>query len=118
MIIPADELQLATERLSASRTGFASRPTLPDPTCERLGAIGGFGLLIEDHCVRLSVYLFKEWGQGQHQADALAASMATSEQESIVAVNGSLLFLGTAPRGDDTAHFALNDLCSAFAGQE
>jgi hypothetical protein len=115
---PRDALARAAERLSVARTGIASHPVAPDPPWAHLGAVGGFGLKAERHDVQLNVYLFNAWGEGQQHAAALRASAETVEREAIVGVSGPLLFLGAAPRGDQDAHFALNDLCSALSGQE
>jgi hypothetical protein len=115
---PRAALEAAATVLSAERTAIRVRFCAPQPPSDEISAAGGFGLTTDGHDVRVSVYAFSHWGEGQeHAVDAEAAASAT-ERIAVVAVNGPLLFVGTAPSGDLPALFVLNDLCSAFAGRE
>lgn len=112
------QLDLAWALLSPSRVGVTLERTAPDPVIEQLGALAGFGAVAGGYDIRISVYLLDAWGRGHDHIEALEARAMASGRQVRAAVNGELLFVGTAPQGDDTARFVLNDLCSAFAGRE
>jgi hypothetical protein len=114
------EAGLTTARalLSADRVGVTLDPVPPDPSLEQLGALAGFGAVVAGHDVRVNVYVLDAWGRGHDHVEALKARAEANGRRLCAAVNGELLFVGTAAEGDESARFVLNDLCSAFAGWE
>lgn len=110
-------LSMVWALLAPERTGVTLEEAPPDPAPEAIGALAGVGAVAPSCGVRLSAYVFDRWGGGQEQVEAIQAR--TDEQGPITrcALNGPLLLLGTADRGDP-AEWVLNDLCSAFAGWE
>lgn len=112
----------AHARLSTARallSGAALQDADPDPPLADLGAIAGFGAVVANSDVRLSVYVLDAWGAGATVADELRSRAQPGRRLTRVAVNGDLLLIATASAdGDATERFLLNDLCSAFAGQE
>ena len=113
-----DDLKRAREQLGTEQTGIACCSVLPDPLPGQVGAVDGFGLQADGHDVRVSVYLYPHWGDGQEHARPLQAAAERSGRYAIVGVNGRMLFLGTAGRDDIESEIVVNDLCSVFSGQE
>ncbi len=121
MSTPDAEARLRTARalLSGALTGAALRDVDPDPPLADLGAEAGFGAVVVDSDLRLSVYVLDAWGAGAAVADGLRSRAESVQRLARVAVNGDLLFVGTVSAdGDATERFLLNDLCSAFSGRE
>lgn len=115
---PQAALDLARALLSPDRVGVTFEETPPDPAIEQLGALAGFGAAADDYDIRVSVYVLDGWGRGRDHIEMLTARAEAHGRQASTAVNGQLLFVGTAPRDDEGARFLLNDLCSAFAGRE
>jgi hypothetical protein len=111
-------LERARAQLAPERTGVAAAPARPDPPCEELGAVAGFGLVTVERGIRVSVYLFEHWGGGQQLVGATKAAAEAVGDEAVIGVSGPLLFLGVHAGGDEDAHYLVNDLCSAFSGHE
>ena len=88
-----------------------------DPPPGDIGALSGFGAAAPDHDLRLSAYVFDQWGGGHEQSEALVARAGAGGQLARAVVNGRLLLLATAGPADPHG-FVLNDVCSAFAGRE
>jgi hypothetical protein len=120
--VSADEseadLETARALLSRDRHGVNLEPAAPDPPLELLGALAGFGAVAVGHDVRLSVYVLDTWGRGHDHRKLLETRAKEAGRRVCIAVNGVLLFVGTAASDDGDSRFILNDLCSAFAGRE
>ena len=91
-----DDLKRVREQLGAALTGIVCSSVHPDPLPAQVGALDGFGLQADGRDVRVSVYLYPQWGDGQEQAGPLLAAAERSGRYAIVGVNGRMLFLGTA----------------------
>lgn len=112
-------LRTARSLLSPERVGVTLVEVAPDPPLEELGARAGFGAVVADHDVRLSVYVLDAWGRGHDHTEALVARAEADHRHPAMVVNGELLLFGTIPAGGAPGEqFLLNDLCSAFAGRE
>jgi hypothetical protein len=111
-----DDLKRVRDQLG--REGIACGSVPPDPLPGQIGALDGFGLQADGRDVRVSVYLYPQWGDGQEHARPLLAAAEQSGRYAIVGVNGRMLFLGTARRDDIESEIVVNDLCSVFSGQE
>jgi len=112
------ERQRALDLLSPANTGVTLEPTAPRVPPDRMGALDGFGLASRDPDVRVSVFIFAEWGAGAPRAASLQNLAEAEDREADTAINGALLFLGTINKDDLPARFLLNDLLSAFSGRE
>ena len=112
------DLETARALLSPDSTGVDLEEVAPDPPVGEVGALAGFGAVAVGHDVRLAVYVLDTWGRGHEHRAALEARAQRAGRRVCIAVNGVLLFVGTAPMDDGAARFILNDLCSAFAGRE
>jgi hypothetical protein len=112
------ERQRALDLLAPAYTGVDVDPTDPDPAPEQLGALAGFGRRAPDSGVRLSVYVFEEWGQGEAHARAMEATPRTDGSTVRATVNGALLLVGVAREDNPEAPAVLARLVSAFAGWE
>ena len=113
----ARSIELARALLAPDHTGIALREAAPDPAPGDVGARGGFGAVVPDCDVRLSVYAFDEWGGGQKYALAVQSRPDESGRMTRAVMNGSLLLIATGAR-QDPSEYVLNDICSAFAGAE
>jgi hypothetical protein len=113
---PQARLQAARARLSGELSGSALQDAPPDPPLAELAAVDGFGGLVVDSDVRLSVYLLGGWGAGHAHADGLRARAEAGGRLARTAVNGDLLLVVTVAADGD--QYLLNDLCAAFAGRE
>lgn len=118
----ADWIRAERERalglLSPANTGVTLESTAPRVPPGRIGARDGFGLASPDPDVRVSVYVFAEWGAGAEHAVPLQNLVEAEGYETDTAINGALLFLGIIHQDDLPARFLLNDLLSAFSGRE
>jgi len=103
--------------LARELDGAALLDVAADPAPAELGAVDGFGAVVPDSDLRLSVYVFDSWGAGNAHTDAMTSRAEADHRLARVAVNGDLLFVGTVS-ADSAVRFLLNDLCSAFAGRE
>jgi len=113
------KLLAARALLTRELKGAAVQDVAPDPPLAALGAVDGFGAVVADSDLRLSVYVFDAWGAGAAHVDGLRTRAESDNRVARVAVNGELLFVGTlSDDGEATEDFLLNDLCSAFAGRE
>ena len=94
MSTPDAEARLRTARalLSGALTGAALRDVDPDPPLADLGAEAGFGAVVVDSDLRLSVYVLDAWGAGAAVADGLRSRAESVQRLARVAVNGDLLF--------------------------
>lgn len=112
-------LRTARALLAPERVGVTLEDAPPDPPLGELGALAGFGAVVAGHDIHLSVYVLDAWGRGHDHAEALEARAGTNGRTALVAVNGQLLLVATAPAVTGAeARFLLNDLVSAFAGRE
>src|SRR3954449_1834858 len=100
---PQARLQAARARLSGELSGATMQDLPPDPPLADLGAVDGFGLVIAESDLHLSVYLLGGWGDGHAYADGVRARAEAGGRLARTAVNGNLLFVGTAPADGDPA---------------
>jgi hypothetical protein len=113
----ARSIELAWTLLASDHTGIDLREVAPDPAPGDVGARDGFGAVVPDCDVRLSVYAFDEWGGGQRYALAVQSGPDEPGRITRAVMNGSLLLIATGAR-QDPSEYLLNDICSAFAGAE
>jgi hypothetical protein len=116
--MPADAeswIELARSFLEPERSKMVLEMAPPDPAPGDIGAIAGFGGVAEDCDVRVSSYVFDEWGGGVEPAEVLKARAEAEGRRTLVIVNGPLLLFATGGSADRD-RFALFDLSSAFSG--
>jgi hypothetical protein len=115
----SSRLETARALLADQLASIPVQQIAPDPPLDELGALAGFGAMVIDHDLRLSVYVLDAWGRGHDHTTRLRARAEASGRLASVAVNGDLLFFGTiAAERESTDRYLLNDLCGAFAGRE
>jgi hypothetical protein len=112
------ERQRALDLLAPAYTGVAVDAIDPDPPPEQLGALTGFGLVVRQSGLHLSVYVFEDWGQAHEQARAVEATPRGDGSAVRTTVNGALLLVGVAREESPEASEVLARLGSAFAGWE
>lgn len=108
--------------MDESRTRVTLRVVPARPAAAELGALDGVGYEADNPAVHAVVYIFERSGP---QADAVAKLRAGAPGDGDVRVlhgiNGRMLFFGyTRIDGDDghLAKYRLNDMISAFSGDE
>jgi hypothetical protein len=115
-----DQRALSTARalLAPDRVGVTLEERPPDPPLHELQARAGFGAVAAGHDVRINVYVLDRWGRGHEHIRPFIEQAEAEGREVCTAVNGVLLFVGTAAGDDFDAEIVLRTLGSAFAGQE
>ena len=90
----------------------------PQPSSESLGALWGRGYEVNGQDIQCMVYLYNH--QSEHAAvfERLAAQLPEGAHHPLPSSNGALLFYGYQLSADPKATYVLNDLASAFAGEE
>ncbi|MBN8232744.1 hypothetical protein JYK02_35025 [Corallococcus macrosporus] len=92
-------------------------PMDPVPSVQELGAQAGFGRAWKARSVRASVYLFDSYTEASAAEDTLRARVPEGLRGSGT-VNGNLLVWATADATDEAGQAIINDVLSAFAGEE
>jgi hypothetical protein len=117
-----EELERTRELLNAERTGVGLQEGQPEWSPESLGARAGLGFTASDPDLRVSVFVFDEWGGGGEAGNRLQEELSNDPGVyAAVGTNGRLLFVGhtrvDGPEGTG-AKYRLADLLSAFSGRE
>lgn len=112
------ELQRAEALLSAESSGLELHRQDAHPPPDAIGAVDGFGVVMADHGLQASVYLFEAWGAGRDAAAMLEEMTDGDRYRAASALNGALMLLAVAEADDAAAVAALDQLIGAFSGME
>lgn len=117
-----EQLSRLESLLCPSRTRVTLEKTNPEHSPEELGALAGVGYLARNPDLRVSVYIFGDWGKHREVSKQLRSRFAgeTGVYAQAVTNGPMLLFAHTRIDGPDgtAAKYRLDDIMSAFAGDE
>jgi len=112
------EMERAAALVSGEWSGLELHRQDAHPSPHAIGAIDGFGLVLAEHGLQASVYLFDGWGAGSDAAASLQEMTDGGRYRAASAQNGALMMLAVAEADDHAAVAALDRLIGAFSGME
>ncbi|WP_372947686.1 hypothetical protein [Mariniphaga sp.] len=88
------------------------------PSATEMSALYAIGYEVIDEDVLCTIYIYENQKQHETALKLLKNNKAAQKENSITSSNGGLFFWGYQKTGDSRSKYILNDLVSAFSGEE
>ncbi|MFW6328228.1 MAG: hypothetical protein ACOC2F_07965 [Bacteroidota bacterium] len=88
------------------------------PSASEMSALYAIGYEVIDEDVICTIYIYENQQQHETALKLLRNNLAAQKENSITSSNGGLFFWGYQKTDDSRSKYILNDLVSAFSGEE
>lgn len=116
--VVATERSRARQLLDLGQLATGWREEAAVPGAASLGALDGFRLVSVDEDVRLSIYIYGEWGQGADTGAALEDMVNGDMYYAGSTINGRLLCFAVTNAESERGRQLVDQLLGALAGWE
>jgi hypothetical protein len=88
------------------------------PSADEMSALYAIGYEVIDEDILCAIYIYENQQQHETALKLLRNNPVVQKENSITSSNGGLFFLGYYKKENSKSKFVLNDLVSAFSGEE